>query len=74
MLEGVMVFFSMSGSVERGSEEERERYLRKGMRMLRTSLGGVSFRTGVRGFSHFLDQCSVERRKARSVTFVNEKE
>ncbi len=61
MLEGAMVFLSMSGSVERGSEEERERYLRKGMRMLRASVGSVSFRTGVHGFSHFLDQCNFER-------------
>ena len=39
VLEGWMVFFSMSGSVEGGSEERKERCFRKGKRMLRAIVG-----------------------------------
>lgn len=45
MLEGMILFFSISVSVERGSEEERERCFRKGRRILRTSVRGLLSKT-----------------------------
>ena len=48
MLEWLMVFFSMSDSVEAGEQERRERCFRKGMRMLKAIVGGTSKTIGRR--------------------------
>lgn len=50
-LEGLMVFFSMSDSVEGGEEERRERCFRKGIRILRAIVRGGSNKIGRRSLS-----------------------
>lgn len=72
MLEDAMLFFSMSRSVERGSEEEREdRCFRKGMRMLRSGMGGVFGKMEPRFLSHCLDRDS-ERQNRGAVRFADD--
>ena len=56
MPEGSMVFFSMSDSVEGGSEERRERCFRKGIRMLRAMVGEASNEIGRHSLSSRLSQ------------------
>ena len=72
LLEDAMLFFSMSRSVERGSEEEREeRCFRKGMRMLRSGMGVFSGETERRVLSHCLDRDS-ERQNRGAMRFTDD--